>query len=131
MKTKRLSAHFIRCHIEGEVMYAALIFPSEGLIEVSSIENIELGGTSISDIPELVTCNIHLGDQTEADEMLLNHIPNWTNSYFLMDIAYLAIKANYDPMFDGVAVFADVTFKDQPPLGILVNNSPSIQKETE
>jgi len=129
-KTKRLQAYFIGWHTEGEnseCLYVALIFPSEGPIDVSVIENIELGGIQIATVPELITCHTYVGDQTDVDEMLLEKIPNWTDNYFFRDIAYLAIKAKYDPMFDGVEVYADVTFTKKLPLGFNINSS-SIQE---
>jgi hypothetical protein len=102
MKTT-LTAAVSRIHTKGEDskdLYMFLIFPGFfDLLGVTSITDITLNGVPIVDVPELLTCNIYLGDQSEADPMLLEHMPGWTETHVGRRIPYLSMHAVYDPIF--------------------------------
>lgn len=95
---------------ENEYLYIALVL-AEG--EVHSITDIELDEIPASDgrFAGLVDYNVHLGDDNQTVDSLLQEAPDWTSNHRLRGVAYIALRLKYDQ--DAWQGIPDITAKVQ------------------
>jgi len=95
-----------------DYLIAAFAFPKVNF-PVKNITNIKFCNISINDIPN-VYCAVYSGNQTTADEMLVQELNYWSYKYILRNVPYLAIKIKWNEQLfktiTSIEVAADIKF---------------------
>jgi len=93
----------------NDLFYGVYLFRECGS-PIKSIKNITFNGLNIDDVCEYIKIDVFLGNQTLTSDMLYKNIPEWPNDRIMKGVPYLAVKAEFNDIFDGVNISADVEF---------------------